>query len=279
MKSGNREVNIFNMSLLDILCGALGAFCFMMLALFPYYKPNLNQNLGSNQAAADPKSLAEAEAEIRAARAQIQNLQSMAAALQGNNGQMQAQIAAIQQQNQILALRRPIVETTLWRMAPGGHAETVKGVDARVSTWLVDVHPPLKDRQRIVFNPSLPGKTFWNGDLSFLYGDTPGATAYLVRDRPPNYDYDVYVDLFSLQGLQGDVLVRLNLQDAMKVDQGLFEHTPWFVLNEQTRFIKAGTLHVDQNDKATFQASADLKRQVIAAGEANPADIRQQWSD
>lgn len=37
MKSRNREVNIFNMSLLDILCGALGAFCFMMLALFPYY--------------------------------------------------------------------------------------------------------------------------------------------------------------------------------------------------------------------------------------------------
>lgn len=35
MKPRNREVNIFNMSLLDILCGALGAFCFLMLALFP----------------------------------------------------------------------------------------------------------------------------------------------------------------------------------------------------------------------------------------------------
>jgi hypothetical protein len=37
MKVRRREVNIFNMSLLDILCGALGAFCFMMLALFPAY--------------------------------------------------------------------------------------------------------------------------------------------------------------------------------------------------------------------------------------------------
>jgi hypothetical protein len=35
MKTRNREVNIFNMSLLDILCGALGAFCFLMLSLFP----------------------------------------------------------------------------------------------------------------------------------------------------------------------------------------------------------------------------------------------------
>jgi hypothetical protein len=39
MKSRNREINIFNMSLLDILCGALGAFCFLMLALLPYYRP------------------------------------------------------------------------------------------------------------------------------------------------------------------------------------------------------------------------------------------------
>lgn len=39
MKPKNKEVNIFNMSLLDILCGALGAFCFMMLVLFQYWKP------------------------------------------------------------------------------------------------------------------------------------------------------------------------------------------------------------------------------------------------
>ena len=37
MKPRNREINIFNMSLLDVLCGALGTFCFMMLVLFPFY--------------------------------------------------------------------------------------------------------------------------------------------------------------------------------------------------------------------------------------------------
>lgn len=36
MKSRKREVNIFNMSVLDLLTGALGAFCFLMLALLPY---------------------------------------------------------------------------------------------------------------------------------------------------------------------------------------------------------------------------------------------------
>ena len=37
MRTRNREVNIFNMSLLDILTGMLGAFLFLMLGLVPYY--------------------------------------------------------------------------------------------------------------------------------------------------------------------------------------------------------------------------------------------------
>jgi hypothetical protein len=37
VKPRNREVNIFNMSVPDLLTGALGAFCFLTLALFPSY--------------------------------------------------------------------------------------------------------------------------------------------------------------------------------------------------------------------------------------------------
>src|SRR5207237_77329 len=54
MRARQREVNIFNMSLLDILCGALGAFCFMMLVLLPYYRPPSNTpNLRKEQADTD----------------------------------------------------------------------------------------------------------------------------------------------------------------------------------------------------------------------------------
>ena len=50
MKPRNREVNIFNMSVLDLLTGALGAFCFLTLALFPtYFK---SQGASSDAAAA-----------------------------------------------------------------------------------------------------------------------------------------------------------------------------------------------------------------------------------
>ena len=49
MKPRNREVSIFNMSVLDLLTGALGAFCFLTLALFPYYYKAQNVSAaGSN---------------------------------------------------------------------------------------------------------------------------------------------------------------------------------------------------------------------------------------
>ncbi|HUY27145.1 MAG TPA: hypothetical protein VMV27_06955 [Candidatus Binataceae bacterium] len=54
MKPRNREVNIFNMSVLDLLTGALGAFCFLTLALFPSY-------FKANQAQASPAKTAPAE--------------------------------------------------------------------------------------------------------------------------------------------------------------------------------------------------------------------------
>jgi hypothetical protein len=39
VRTRSREINIFNMSLIDILCGALGAFCFMLLVTLGSYVP------------------------------------------------------------------------------------------------------------------------------------------------------------------------------------------------------------------------------------------------
>ena len=38
MKPRNREINIFNLSMLDVISGAMGAFLIIMVVLFPYYK-------------------------------------------------------------------------------------------------------------------------------------------------------------------------------------------------------------------------------------------------
>jgi type II secretory pathway pseudopilin PulG len=85
MRRRNREVNIFNMSLLDILCGALGAFCFMMLSLFPDHAKvkDLQARLqaaernNANADAGDPNAGARArQAEQRAQQAEQQAQQA-----------------------------------------------------------------------------------------------------------------------------------------------------------------------------------------------------------
>jgi outer membrane murein-binding lipoprotein Lpp len=40
MKTRNREINIFNLSMLDVIAGAMGAFLILMVILFPYFKKN-----------------------------------------------------------------------------------------------------------------------------------------------------------------------------------------------------------------------------------------------
>jgi hypothetical protein len=58
MKPRNREVNIFNMSVLDLLTGALGAFCFLTLALFPsYFKVTAASAAGKAQEAKAAEAL------------------------------------------------------------------------------------------------------------------------------------------------------------------------------------------------------------------------------
>jgi hypothetical protein len=79
MRSRNREVNIFNMSLLDILCGALGAFCFLMLALFPDHarvkeleaRLSASGGMGAEERAKEAERKAdEAEKKAKTARAE-----------------------------------------------------------------------------------------------------------------------------------------------------------------------------------------------------------------
>lgn len=68
MKPRNREVNIFNMSVLDLLTGALGAFCFLTLALFPYYFKARNASAAGSRPATANSGL---EAQNESLRAQI----------------------------------------------------------------------------------------------------------------------------------------------------------------------------------------------------------------
>src|SRR5438105_12970713 len=106
MRARRREINIFNMSLLDILCGALGAFCFMVLVMLPSYKPSrrdaqlrenhektqelilaiekMKERMGNATATADLEDL------LRRLQAQIQSLEGQVNQLTAENQQLTA---------------------------------------------------------------------------------------------------------------------------------------------------------------------------------------------
>src|SRR4029434_7483039 len=114
MRARTREVQIFNMSLIDILCGALGAFCFMMLVLLPYYKPpgsaadlqkeqtktkDVLKELENLKDAAKDTALTQQMADLsRQLEAQIKQLQ-------GEVNQLTAQNQQLKTENQQLAAR------------------------------------------------------------------------------------------------------------------------------------------------------------------------------
>src|SRR4051812_13678652 len=112
MRARPREINIFNMSLLDILCGALGAFCFMMLVALPYYSTGSNAQKQNEetivillkefraltQGIADPALAEKLYKKIDELEAQIKQLE-------GRANQLAYEKQQLQEQNQDLAAK------------------------------------------------------------------------------------------------------------------------------------------------------------------------------
>lgn len=92
MKARSREINIFNMSLLDILCGALGAFCFMMLVLFPFYSQDKGRSKRPDvQEGVDPKTFEDAKARVNQLEQTLKKFQAYADQMEARVKQLEAQ--------------------------------------------------------------------------------------------------------------------------------------------------------------------------------------------
>lgn len=100
MRAKNREINIFNMSLLDILTGMLGAFLFLMVGLVPYYAKVMNSQVmtAEDKAKLDElKKLLEkglkgplSPEEAEELRQELERLEGENARLQADNNQLKS---------------------------------------------------------------------------------------------------------------------------------------------------------------------------------------------
>lgn len=179
MKARNREINIFNMSLLDILCGALGTFCFLMLVLFPFY----SQDKGAAKApevppGIDPKNYEQALARIKQLEDTLKQFQDYAAKLEARAKQSTAQASQaeaeaqdLRQKNNQLRSRNPILVLASFNEQDGNSIEVAED----------DNCPVPQGKQRPPLDPAKHGNPFWTGDRNIFSGAT---ATYMVRDAP-----------------------------------------------------------------------------------------------
>jgi hypothetical protein len=206
MRARSREINIFNMSLLDILCGALGAFCFMMLVLLPYYKPPAKEeDLRKQQADTDElvkqmERLKEAAKNSELAQQMsdlIQKLQEQIKQLQGQVNQFAAQNEQLKTENDDLTKKNQEQARSLEQRRP---FLTLVSTNLRqpLDLYLQDDFVGADKRSNPPFNPMQQHhREFWPGDIAAWLN---GVAGWLVRDSPPNIHYKVYVKLAAEPG-------------------------------------------------------------------------------
>jgi uncharacterized protein YfaP (DUF2135 family) len=93
MRRRNREINIFNMSALDLFASALGAFILLFAILMPYYLKTSKIVMQEN---------VQLKAQVQDCQTQVANLQGQVADLQGQTQDLQQQLATCEQQKQQL---------------------------------------------------------------------------------------------------------------------------------------------------------------------------------
>ena len=139
MRSKNREFNILNMSFLDVICGAMGAFLIVMVILMPYYKKeaqdffqligNLKQELEETLQSLKETSqnLEETEEELSRALERSRELEQELQIAQNQNLTLQRSVAEVRKRRDsplLVGLKWPsrFVDLDLYLVQPNGYA-------------------------------------------------------------------------------------------------------------------------------------------------------------
>ncbi len=120
MRAKNREINIFNMSLLDILTGMLGAFLFMMIGMVPFYAKVMRSKLITPEEQKQFEELKKlldkglkgplSPEEAEQLRNELNRLQAENGQLRADKQQLESQLAETKQQ-----LAQALDDVNYWR--------------------------------------------------------------------------------------------------------------------------------------------------------------------
>jgi hypothetical protein len=254
------------MSLLDILCGALGAFCFMMLVLLPYYKPPGKETDLHNQEVKTQELLDELE-KLRAgakdsAMAQkmtqlVQNLQGQLQQLQGQLNQLSAENDQLKSQSQSLAAKNDKQARQLDMRHPF-LISVVSSPPRELDIYLESDGVSEKDTLNPPFDPSKPQQaTFFAGDLALFWPDR-GNAIWMTRDAPASSHYKFYVKISRSSAAPNSTgtttVTGLAYGDTWRLD------LPNVTLSSDRFWTLVGTLSQTSEGKPAFREATQAER-------------------
>ena len=287
MRARRREINIFNMSLLDILCGALGAFCFMMLVALPYYIPpgsGLELRKAQEETAQlmrdlekmkerlpDQKSIDEMEALLRRLEAQVKALQGQVNILTAEKEELQRQTTQLTaekneltQQNQLLRAKNDELgkengqlKAQLAQKQP--LTFIARADDAAQSIDLVTMtKTQVENSPSSLFQGWLDGQFDSFRELPLALLRARGIALAVISERPPGAQWKLYIRFTSPAAIQRATVVQCTMFGDFRIDAPskigratLEPGRPWALL---------GTLAIDKNFRPSFQEATAGER-------------------
>lgn len=220
MKRPNRELNIFNMSALDLFASAMGAFILLTVILFPYYQKNAkiieDLNKTKNQLAQTQQQLSDCQAQQAALQNQLSECQSQQAQTQRQlqaceqaNSQNQTQIEQCEQARQRCEQQRHACEEKL--------KQTFLAVVMKWTTRNQDVDLHVIDAEGREFYFSQKRHRGSNAELSVDTTRGPGIEIW-ENPRAKVGEYKVYANLYARHGNNKNpkVLTTIYYRDGSK---------------------------------------------------------------
>lgn len=215
MRRRSREISVFNLSMLDVIAGAMAAFLILVVILLPYYdKTTIDHQ-------AEIQSLTQA---LAAAETAQRDAQTQAA---------QAQQDAARQQARAEGLARQLARTFLVLYV---RWDTHDDIDLHVidpsgaEFWW-------NEHKRI---PGRPGELSEDAILG------PANEVWEIRDAPPG-DYRIEVNLFAIRDTRKPVVVKGRV--FHRDGSALFKEIRLHRLKQRERI---ATLHVAESGQVTL---------------------------
>ncbi|MEE2691248.1 MAG: hypothetical protein VX640_06900 [Pseudomonadota bacterium] len=283
MRARNRDINIFNLSLMDVICGAMGAFLIIMIILARYYvfDPNVTSDMdelrlrldaavqGLNRIRGGTEGIItelidEADASTRglgAAGDTIEQIEALTQGIRGDVDLVRGQLGAVQAeanrferelQEKSAQLKRAEERIDALEMRHALIVSIEWDCPYDVDLFVESDRIGLEDsKAKPAFDPRVRRSNLFKGDAVSDAHRGPTAEMMLVGDTPKDTRYKVFVNL--RQPAAADAECRVG-GHALGYE-GYFQLLPWTTLTASDYFDYLGVFSVDERYAVAFETA------------------------